>query len=38
LRPEIFWKPRSLEVESMVLSVRIVAVDWRHRFMKAGAK
>lgn len=38
LRPEIFWKPRSLEVESTVLSVRIVAVDWRQRFMNAGAK
>ena len=36
--PEIFWKPRSLDVESTVLSVRMVAVDWRQRFMNAGAK
>ena len=38
MRPEIFWKPRSLEFVSTVLSVLVVIVELRQRFMKAGAK
>jgi hypothetical protein len=36
--PEIFWNPRSLGAESTVLPERVVAVDWRQRFMNAGAR
>jgi hypothetical protein len=38
LRPEIFWKPRSLGLELSVLSVCVVCPELRQRFMKAGAK
>ena len=38
MRPETFWKPRSLVLdESMVLSVVAVMLDWRQRFTKADA-
>lgn len=39
LRPESFWKPRSLVLdEDRLLAVAVVIVELRQRFMKAGAK
>lgn len=36
--PEIFWNPRSLPLDTSVLSVFVVMVDCLHRFINAGAK